>query len=210
MGEPKTTDRDSEQGGQPPAEDQPLNGLSVNTVSISQDGEVEVEFELPHEQTTPRFTTSVQGSRSFDVYEDDELREACRRVFDIVRSRVQKPDPEREQVHCDSCDGAPCCHKYNILLRDEDIERLARGLGTTREDVVRRYTVPATDWTGDFERQLASEREDDDEEACVFLRYDELGRGRCGIYGFRPQICRDFDMKSCTDFVALEDIETVN
>ena len=75
-----------------------------------------------------------------------------------------------------------------------------------RQDLVEKFTVKAVDWCGDFERQLACDDDDEGEEKCVFLKEDDEGRWRCSVYEHRPQICRDADMKSCNDFVPIEDL----
>ena len=186
-----------------------LNGLSINSLTLSQDGELEIDFELPQDQTTPQWYTELRGSRTFDIYDDDELKEACRHLFQVVRERVKEPDPERVEIHCDSCESSDCCRKYNVLLRQDDIERLAKGLGQTPSELKRQYTVEAVDWCGDFARQLDCDEDDEGEEKCVFLKPDEVGRWRCSVYEHRPQICRDFDMNACNDFVPLEDVRPV-
>jgi len=175
-------------------------------MSLNQEGELEVEFDLPQDQTTPKWYTSRQGSRSFDVYEDKELEDACRRVFQVVRKRVMEPDEDVLAVHCDNCETSDCCRKYNVLLRETDVERLSKSLGMSPADFESEYTDVAVDWCGDFARQLACDEDDEGEEKCVFLKEDAEGRWRCSVYEHRPQICRDYDMKTCDDFVAIEDI----
>ena len=49
-----------------------LNGLSIHTLELSQDGTLEVEFDLPQEQTTAQRHSCLRGSRTLDVYDDDE------------------------------------------------------------------------------------------------------------------------------------------
>ncbi|MCZ6793603.1 MAG: YkgJ family cysteine cluster protein [Planctomycetota bacterium] len=187
----------------------PLNGLSLESLTLSQDGDVEVEFALPQDQTTAQWYTELRASRNLDVYEDPELEAACRHLFQLVRERLREPDPERLELHCDRCSTSDCCRKYNVLLRDEDIERLAPAIDLTAEEFTRRYTDPAVDWCGDFKRQLRADEDEDGEEKCVFLKKDQLGRWRCSVYEHRPRICRDFDMNTCDDFVALEDVTTL-
>jgi Fe-S-cluster containining protein len=183
-----------------------LNGLSVNTITLSQDGNLEVTFDLPVEQSTPKWYAQLLATRTFDVYEDEELKEACRRLFEILRSRVSAPDPERLAIHCDRCKSADCCRKYNVLLRPEDIERLGRRFGLSSAELTEKYTVPAVDWASDFARQLAADADEHGEEKCIFLKQNESGRWRCSVYEHRPQACRDFDMKACNDFVPIEDV----
>ena len=96
--------------------DFPLNGLSIHLLSLNQSGDLEVEFDLPCEQTTNRWQTTLRASRTLDVYQDEELQEACRELFDVVRRRVMEADPDREAIHCDSCESSSCCRKYNVLV----------------------------------------------------------------------------------------------
>ena len=77
----------------------------------------------------------------------------------------------------------------------------------SRAAFIRKYTVPAVDWSGDYRYQLRSD-EDERGEKCVFLRPDGKGRMRCSVYRRRPQICRDFDMAVCTDFTPIDDDST--
>jgi len=180
-----------------------LNGLSVQTLRLNQDGELHVEFDLPGEQTTPRWHTQVRGTRTLNVYEDPELKEACKRLFEIVRRRVMEPDPDRVKVHCDRCATSGCCRNYNVLVTEEDIERLARRLGMPAGEFQQKYTNAAVDWSDDYKAQLACDRDPKGEEKCVFLKLAEGGQYRCSVYEDRPKICRDFDMNSCDDFAPL-------
>ena len=181
-----------------------LNGLSINTLQLNQDGDLEVVFDLPSPQTTHQYYTQVRGTRTLHVYDDEELLAECKRLFDLVRDRVLKPDPERQKVHCDACGSADCCRKYNVLLMEEDVERLAAGLGMERKAFKKRYTVAPVDWSGDFVAQLDCDHDDEGKEKCVFLKRATSGQFRCSAYEHRPQICRDFEMESCDDFVPLE------
>ncbi|MEM7234472.1 MAG: YkgJ family cysteine cluster protein [Planctomycetota bacterium] len=191
-----------------------LNGLSVNTLTLSQDGELEIEFDLPSQQTTDHYYTRTTGTRTLDVYDDPELEAACRNLFSVLKRKMEVPDAEKAAVDCESCATSSCCRKYNVLLRDSDIDRLSEHLEIARDDVIARYTDKAVDWAGDFERQLRADEDpdsiiEDEDEKCVFLLPNDQGIWRCSIYEARPQICRDFDMKSCSDFVSIEDVTRV-
>lgn len=186
----------------PPRQD--LNGLSVHHLQLNQDGELEVQFDLPHPQTTACYHTQVRGIRTLNVYEDTELLDACKRLFDIVRRRVQVPDPERLKVSCDRCSTSACCRKYNVLVTGEDIERLATALGMETGAFRARFTAPGVDWSGDYLAQLSCDHDEEGEEKCVFLKRGPGGQFRCSVYQDRPQICRDFDMNSCDDFVPMK------
>ena len=183
-----------------------LNGLSVHSLNLNQEGDLEVQFDLPYEQTTPQYDSQLRGIRTLNVYDDPELQEACRRLFEIVRRRVREPDPERLKVHCDRCATSGCCRNYNVLVTAEDMERLAAHLGLARDEFRSRFTTPAVDWSADYERQLACDRDDAGEEKCVFLKRAAGGQYRCSVYEGRPKICRDFDMNRCDDFVPLTEV----
>lgn len=183
-----------------------LNGLSVQNLKLSQEGELEVEFDLPGGQTTAQYHTQIRGLRTLNVYDDAELEEACKHLFNIVRRRVMKPDPEREKVHCDNCSTSACCRNYNVLVTKEDMKRLATSLGTPFDTFKDKYTASGVDWSDDYTSQLACDNDDQGEEKCVFLKRGPNGQFRCSVYEHRPQICRDFDMDCCDDFVAMKEV----
>lgn len=184
-----------------------INGLSIDSMTISQDGELKIIFDLPTDQTTLAYQRELQGIRSMDVYEYPELQELCRDLFRAVRRVASRPDPDMADVHCDRCRSSDCCRKYNVLVHDEDLERLSAGLGLTRETLRRKYLADAIDWCEDYRWQLACD-EDAQGEKCVFLQANGDGQMRCSIYEHRPDICRAFDMKTCTDFVPMEDLKS--
>lgn len=181
-----------------------LNGLSVQSLRLNQEGELDVEFDLPGEQTTTRWHTQVRGKRTLNVYDDPELKDACKRLFQVVRRRVMEPDPERVKVHCDRCATSSCCRNYNVLVTDEDLDRLARHFRMSLVEFRARYTAPAVDWSDDYAAQLSCDRDDSGQEKCVFLKPFANGQFRCSVYEDRPRICRDFDMNCCDDFVAMK------
>jgi Fe-S-cluster containining protein len=176
-----------------------LNGLSIDALTINQDGELRVAFDLPVEQTTVQYEKQLQGVRVFDLYQDPELSRLCRDLFRAVRRRVEVPDAKRLRTACDRCRSSDCCRKYNVLVTEGDIDRLCAAVGLSREEFGRRYLRPAVDWCEDYPFQLTCD-EDAEGDRCIFLREDSLGRLRCGVYEHRPRICRDFDEKSCDDF----------
>ncbi len=176
----------------------PLNGLSVSTLELDQEGNLTVTFDLPVTQRSRHYSVAHTATRVFDVYEDPALARIVRRLFGAVRARVlARPDADLAAVHCRKCKEAPCCRRYNVLVTDEDIERL-RGTMPRRRFIEKR-TVKAVDWSGDYRYQLACDR-DAHGEKCVFLTRDGKGRMRCRVYADRPAICRDFAMRACGDF----------
>lgn len=193
-----------------PASKFPLNGLSIDSLSINQDGDLRVEFDLPNPQTTARYHAQLKGVRVIDVYEDKELQAAAKLLFDLVRRRLEEPDPERLKVHCDRCASSACCRDYNVLVTDEDMARLAEHLGLALPAFREKHTRPAVDWCEDFPAQLACDTDElDGREKCVFLKRAPGGQLRCSVYEHRPKICRDFDMNSCDDFVPLDKVTTI-
>jgi Fe-S-cluster containining protein len=179
-----------------------LNGVSVDTIELDQEGNLTVTFDLPVTQQSTHYEMSLSGSRTFDVYEHPELAGLVKQLFGAVRKRLlAEPDPDMASVDCDRCKEASCCRQYNVLLTEADIDRL-RGR-TPRDVFLRRYTVKAVDWSGDHRYQLACDR-DEIGEKCVFLTRDRHGRMRCSVYPRRPQICRNFDMAVCSDFTPMD------
>jgi len=192
-----------EQGG--PKEPFALNGLSIDQISIDQEGELRVVFDLPVVQTTAQYHQQLQGLRTFDVYKDPELERLCRELFQAVHVRVKVPDPERQAVSCGSCRSAACCRKYNVLVREDDVETLRKALGMAFEEFREKYLRKAVDWAGDYLWQLSCDA-DAQGEKCIFLKPGPGGGMRCSVYGQRPRICRDFDEKVCDDFEPMKPV----
>jgi Fe-S-cluster containining protein len=186
-----------------------LNGLSLDQITVDQDGELKVKFDLPVVQTTTRYEQQLQGVRVFDLYKDPELARLARALFAAVRKRMRAPDPRREAVSCERCKSSDCCRSYNVLVTEEDAERLREGLGIGEQEFRKRYLRPPVDWCGDYPFQLACD-EDARGDKCVFLKETPGGQMRCSVYGFRPKICRDFDEKACDDFVPIEEVAVIS
>ncbi len=75
-----------------------------------------------------------------------------------------------------------CCTDYLVKLSNRDIALLARGLGISRAELLRKYVKKTP--VGPVMRQNGRE--------CVFLRRDELGASICSVYEFRPEVCRNY------------------
>ncbi len=81
-----------------------------------------------------------------------------------------------------------CCERWQPLLSDEDVARLAAWLRVTPAGFHERYTLP---YPLSDERLLRQEQG-----ACVFLRYDDSGpvrRSACAVHPVRPAVCRAWD-----------------
>jgi Fe-S-cluster containining protein len=81
-----------------------------------------------------------------------------------------------KQIDCTTC--ANCCRTLQVVVDDQDIQRLAERLGMTRRQFTRRYVRVAEE---DGTRHLAAT-------PCPFLGSDN----RCTVYEDRPRSCRDF------------------
>ena len=180
-----------------------LNGISIASVELDQEGNLEVTFDLPVKQETTHYETSLKASRTLDVYAYPEIQDLVKQLFQAVRKRIlAEPDETMATVDCDHCRESTCCREYNVLLTDEDIDRL-RG-DEPRAAFIEKNATAAVDWSGDYKYQLRCD-EDEDEEKCIFLNRDDQGRMRCGVYARRPQICRSFDMAVCEDFTSMDE-----
>ena len=84
----------------------------------------------------------------------------------------------QEQIDCTQC--ANCCKTSTTEIAERDIDRLARHLGTSREDFLRDYTMR------DDEDAL-SLKFDQAEGGCVFL-----DGNRCTVYEARPDNCQRY------------------
>ena len=179
-----------------------LNGYSVSSLELDQEGNLTVTFDLPVKQQSTHFETSLSARRTLDVYECPEVEKLVKDLFRAVRRRLLKdPDADMARVDCSRCRDSNCCRNYNVLITEEDIERLRGPL--SRAAFLRAYAVPAVDWSGDYAYQLRCDS-DETGEKCVFLRKDGNGQMRCSVYANRPRICKDFDMATCTDFTPLD------
>lgn len=79
---------------------------------------------------------------------------------------------------CEMC--GRCCHQPNIIVRPEEVERVASAAGTDLYTFMTQYVYQTSDG-----RILVNKREDG---PCPFLGRDR----RCTIWKDRPEICDDF------------------
>jgi len=98
---------------------------------------------------------------------------------------------------CASC-AADCCRHFEVVVLGWDVYRIARDLSLPPESFVELQGAAAPDvshqWVLDVEareqryHRLALKKQHG---GCVFLLSVD-GRGRCGIYGSRPDACRSY------------------
>ncbi|MBR6084753.1 MAG: YkgJ family cysteine cluster protein [Spirochaetales bacterium] len=84
----------------------------------------------------------------------------------------------RDNFPCEMC--GRCCHQPNIIIRPEEIDRVASAANLTPFMFKRNYVVEMPDG-----RFLINKQNDG---PCPFLGEDK----RCTIWKDRPQICDDF------------------
>lgn len=180
-----------------------FNGVSISKIEIEQDGDLHVEFDLPTPlaQQTPHHRTDIVAKRTFDVYRDPELMRAAQKLFQLLRARVEVPDPHRVEIDCMHCQESRCCREYEVFVDDEDVARLAEHTGKSKKVLLEKHLDPRPDWTGDFGYRLRRVK-DEQGERCSFLKRDKTGRMRCSVYQARPGLCRSFDEHDCTLFDA--------
>jgi Fe-S-cluster containining protein len=176
-----------------------FNGVSISKLELEQNGDLHVEFDLPTPTHSVNYRTDIVAKRSFDLYEDEELRDAARALFKLVRKRLAEPDPDRAGIDCMKCQESRCCREYDVLISTADQEVLAEHLKVPLAEVRKKYLTKLNDWTGDFDYELRKDK-DDFGPKCVFLARTPQGGTRCTVYEARPALCRDFDEHDCTLF----------
>ncbi len=77
---------------------------------------------------------------------------------------------------CEMC--GKCCRQPNIVVRPEEVDRIAKAAGVSLHDFITKYLTTTPDGRLLFYRT----------DPCAFLD-DE---NRCRIWSDRPEICRDF------------------
>lgn len=82
----------------------------------------------------------------------------------------------REDFPCEMC--GKCCHQPNIIIRPEEIDRVATAGGIPLYTFMTEYVAPTGDGMFLFRKT----------KPCAFLGEDN----RCRIWKNRPQICDDF------------------
>jgi Fe-S-cluster containining protein len=100
---------------------------------------------------------------------------------------------------CDGCD-ARCCSAYAVQVTGEDVRRIAEGTGLAPYAFVT-WALQADRTTTGFvlrpggpshDLLLAHGRAAAPRPPCPFLRAEDGRSPRCGVYAFRPRVCRRF------------------
>jgi Fe-S-cluster containining protein len=173
-----------------------LNSVTLDNITISDDGDVTVTWAMQGIGQDERYEVDTECSRTFDIYEDKELLEICQTLYKALRKKLETPDPERDQVSCDTCLSSACCREFNVLVSDSDLNRLAPA--SEQKSFIANYLTDAHDWTGEYKYMLEKDTDDQDEEKCIFLKKNPAGQMRCSIYETRPEICREYSEQECS------------
>lgn len=130
------------------------------------------------------------------VTNPDEIRRAAERMeaeyLDFrryLKAHRCPEEPLREiaseverQIDCTAC--ANCCRHGSVTVTKAGIAAIAEFLNTTREEVIRLYTVP--DPAAPAQKLLVNTGQ-----ACTFL-----DGNLCVVYDVRPRACREFPYAS--------------
>ena len=94
---------------------------------------------------------------------DEEVDEIVHRIYDEVI----------KQIDCTQCGN--CCKELGTLVSEKDIKRLAKGMGITQEECIRKYCGKIEGKEPDYELTGPP---------CPFLRDN-----KCVYYEYRPKEC---------------------
>jgi Fe-S-cluster containining protein len=115
-----------------------------------------------------------QASRN--KYYRQYLKETLPLSNDALDAEVSAlADAAFERIDCLDCGN--CCRRKEIAVTVKDVRRIARALGLTTDQFVRRYVAETRDGNAYIKG-----------EPCPFLGSDNA----CSIYADRPQACKDF------------------
>lgn len=170
----------------------------LGTISIDLDEE-EVEIEATFPDDSYGFGSgNYEVSRTLDLADHDELRDAVRRVVELCQDAVMEPDEEYDADRCDRCVKSDCCSIDRIhLTEDERVAILAHlGVEDTPANSARHFELD-DDLAGYYQHIMAHT-----DGHCSFLEESD-GQMRCGIYEVRPQVCREYDAGYCTEYTKL-------
>jgi Fe-S-cluster containining protein len=152
---------------------------------------------VTYNQTTTRYYNAnevVQSEWTYKYNDDAEFVAAIAKVIELSR-RHHKDLPEN--VACPpGC--AECCSGYEPFVSRNDVRRIADHFGISFEEVMDEYVVKRESADG-YHLGWLRKTTDDVADNCVFLKGTRSGRYYCGIYGARPDDCRDFTPVGCQD-----------
>jgi len=150
-----------------------------------------------NETTTRRYNMNeVTHKEWVHKYNDDpEFVAAIARVVELARKHMRDlPD----NVSCPpGC--AECCKNYEPFVSESDVQRIAKHLGLSYKETMKRYVNKRESPDGSDVGWLKKVDPSDSNSACVFLMGPQSGQHYCGIYAVRPSDCAEFSPIGCED-----------
>lgn len=136
---------------------------------------------------------------------DAELTAAVTTLNEVLKDRLRNPNMIDRETKCDHC-NAVCCTQYtHVVVLERDVPALCEAVGAADLEELKKMKVVQGEptfgqvgWLGrvKIENQEAEEILNSDH-MCVFLTWNSKGQGRCGIYEYRPAVCRDYAELTC-------------
>ena len=129
-------------------------------------------------------------------YNDDpEFVSAIKRVIDLAREHLRDlPDNVACPPGC-----AACCMGYEPFVTEADVQRIAKHLGLSYRETLKRYVNLRSSPDGHNVGWLKKLDNSDINSQCVFLKGSKSGHYYCGIYPARPHDCAEFSPIDCDD-----------
>ncbi len=172
----------------------------LDTLPIERVKEIEIDEEhitITYNQTITRYYNTneiVQREWVYKYNDDPQFVAAIAKVIELARKH-HKDLPEN--VACPpGC--AECCSGYEPFVSRKDVERIAEHLRMSPQEVMDEYIIKRRSADG-YHVGWIRKVTDDVADQCVFLKEARPGRYYCGIYGARPDDCRDFTPIGCSD-----------
>jgi len=163
------------------------------------------DIEIDEEHIT--ITYNERTVRSYNVIEvthkqweykyndDPEFISAIKRIIELAREHLRDlPD----NLACPPGCGQ-CCQGYEPFVTEADVQRIAKHLGLSYRETMKRYVNPRSSPDGHTVGWLKKLDNSDLKSRCVFLKGTKSGQYYCGIYAARPFDCAEFSPIDCTD-----------
>ncbi len=138
-------------------------------MKLQTDPKVVTKLAEEREEANWRFRSFLKGA---DL-KIEELDAIVHRHYEDVAGRI------------DCCACGNCCRELLPTLDDDDVSRLATGLGTTPGQIVTRYLTQNEDGDLTFNRR-----------PCPFLT-----ENLCQVYEHRPDMCRSYPHLQKEEFI---------
>jgi Fe-S-cluster containining protein len=166
-----------------------FNPARVEEVRIGPDDENRTQLRVKFKVPVPGFASPATMQEIFCLEEGKNalLVDAVHQLYRIIQEVIQRGDNVSDDP-CSTC-NSPCCSIYShaITLTDEDVARISsRGYGPEHFNSALEL--------GPVWHYTVATKEVDGQDCCVFF---DTKQRRCGIHGFKPQVCRDFPAHLC-------------